>query len=128
RWVGYIKAKVTGTYTFHTRSDEGARLIIDGLIVIDYWNTCCRDCTGQIYLEAGKLYPIIYEMQEKTGGAAANYLDWEAPGLPRELVPTESLYAIAPPHSEPYAALPKPDVTRDTTQGLIGSYFNDPLG
>lgn len=128
RWIGYIKAKVTGTYTFHTRSDDGARLIIGGLIVIDYWNTCCRDFTGQIYLEAGKLYPIIYEMVEKTGGAAANYLDWEAPGLARELVPTENLYAIAPPHSDLYAAQPKPDVTRDTTNGLIGSYFNDALG
>jgi hypothetical protein len=121
RWVGYVKAPVTGTYTFHTRSDDGARLIINGLVILDYWGACCRDFTGTVFMEAGKLYPMVFEMHQGGGGAAANYVDWEAPGLSRELVPNEDLYAIAPP-----AALPRPDVTRDTTNGLIGYYYSDP--
>lgn len=121
RWVGYIKAPVTGTYTFYTRSDDGARVIIGGLIFIDYFGTCCREFSGTIYMEAGKYYPFVYEMQEGGGGAAANYLDWSAPGLDREAVPHEALYAIAPP-----TQLPKPDVSKDTTNGLIGYYYTQP--
>ncbi len=121
RWVGYIKPPVTGTYTFHARSDDGGRLIIGGLDFLDFWGACCNDFTGTIFLKADSLYPFIFEMHENVGGAAANYVDWEAPGLDRELVPNKALYAIAPPK-----ALPKPDVSQDTTHGLIGYYFNDP--
>lgn len=121
RWSGYIKAPVTGTYTFYTNSDDGARVIIGGLILIDYWGSCCREHSGTIFLEAGKLYPFVYDFREGGGGANAKYLDWEAPGLSRELVPHEAFYAIEPP-----AQLPKPDVSRDTTHGLIGSYYHDP--
>lgn len=121
RWVGYIKAPVTGTYTFYTQSDDGARVIIGGLIFIDYWGTCCREFSGKIYLEAGKLYPFVYEFREGGGGANAKYLDWEAPGLPRELVPHSAFYATAPP-----VQLPDPDVSKDTVHGLIGRYYHDP--
>lgn len=120
RWVGYIKAPVTGLYTFYTNSDDGARVIIDGLIFIDYWEECCSEHSGQIYLEAGKLYPFVYEFREGGGGANAKYLDWEAPGLSRELVPHSAFYAIEPPT---VPELPKPDISKDTLHGLVGYYY-----
>lgn len=122
RWTGYIKAPVSGTYRFYTRSDDGARVIIGGLVIIDYWGTCCSEYSGTIYMEAGKLYPFAYDFREGGGGAAVNYLDWSGPGLDRELVPHEAFYAIEPP-----AALPKPDVSRDTAHGLIGYYYTQPV-
>jgi hypothetical protein len=121
RWVGYIKPPVTGTYTFHANSDDGGRLIIGGLDFLDYWGTCCNDFSATIFLKADSLYPFVFEMHQGTGGANAKYVEWEAPGLPLELVPNSALYAIAPP-----VALPKPDVSRDTAHGLIGYYYNDP--
>lgn len=121
RWTGYIKVPKTGTYTFYTKSDDGARVMIDGLIIIDYWTTCCSEHTGTKYMEAGKLYPFAYDFREGGGGAAVNYLDWSGPDLDRELVPNSAFYAIEPPTS-----LPEPDITKDTTHGLVGYYYTQP--
>ncbi len=120
QWIGFIKAPFSGVYTFHTNTDDGSYLMINGLDIIDYWGSCCRDHSGQIYLDSGKLYPIIMGMHQGGGGANV-YLKWEAPGLALELVPNEALYAV-----NPSGYPPAPDVSKDTAHGLVGRYYNDP--
>lgn len=117
-WSGYIRAKVSGKYTFHMRSDDGGRLAINGFVFLDYWGSCCRDFTGTVYLEAGKLYPVQFWMHEGGGGAGANYMRWEADGLPLEDVPHENLYAI-----DPVIDFSDDLSKRDTSNGLIGRYY-----
>ncbi|HZE15236.1 MAG TPA: PA14 domain-containing protein, partial [Mycobacterium sp.] len=74
-----------GTYRFYVRVDDGARLWIDGQLVIDQWH----DSSPQTYsvyrtLSQGK-HDLRLEMYERTGGAAislwwdkaVNYPDWK---------------------------------------------------
>lgn len=37
RWSGSIEVSDTGVYVLRTRSDDGVRLWVDGLLVIDNW-------------------------------------------------------------------------------------------
>lgn len=91
RWTGQVLAPKTGTYTFKAETDEGARLWIDNLLVVDNWDNP-RDTydNGLIYLEAGKKYDIKYEYADKTGDASAQ-LRWSAAGLSEQVIPTSQL-------------------------------------
>ena len=64
-----------GSYIFHMRHDDGARLYIDNVLKIDAWTTCCVWETLQVQLAAGP-HNIRVEMFE-SGGAAHIGLWWE---------------------------------------------------
>jgi glucose/arabinose dehydrogenase len=95
RWTGQVRAKVTGTHTFITTSDDGVRLWVNNVQIINNWTDhAATENTGTIALTAGQLYDIRMEFYEN-GGAAVARLAWSAPGLARETVPTASLYPYA---------------------------------
>lgn len=93
RWTGYIKAPVTGDYTFKTYSDDGVKLSINGQSLIDRWGYVSLDYTisAPIHLEAGQLYPITLEHQQMPLYSAI-FLFWEAEGVPMGLVPESAFY------------------------------------
>ena len=39
RWTGQVEATATGNFRFQTRSDDGVRLWINGILVIDNWTS-----------------------------------------------------------------------------------------
>jgi hypothetical protein len=54
-----VQAQVSQTYTFHTTSDDGVRLWVDGKLIIDNWsNHAAMDNSGTIALTAGQRYNI----------------------------------------------------------------------
>lgn len=94
RWVGRIKAPVTGTYTFKTATDDGCRLWVNGQLIIDRWvNQGANPAwTGTIALTAGTIYEFEMHYFENYGGASA-LLSWSVPSLITETpVPMTSLY------------------------------------
>lgn len=93
RWEGQIQPLFSENYTFHIRSDNGRRLWIDNVLVIDKWiNDYDIDYTGQIQLEAGRKYDIKIEYFEDFGGANIRF-QWESPSQMLEVVPKSQLYA-----------------------------------
>jgi hypothetical protein len=91
RWTGQVQAKVTGTHTFYTVSDDGVRLWVNGVLVIDNWTDHPPvENSGTISLTAGQFYDIKMEFYENIGGAVAQLL-WSAPGLAKEVVPAGQL-------------------------------------
>ncbi len=90
RWIGEITIPESGDWTFTTRTDDGVRLWIDGVQLIDEW----ADQNSAYYsgvatgLVAGESYSIVMEMYESTGNARAE-LYWEGP--------VTTAYAIVPP-------------------------------
>src|SRR4029450_8527237 len=59
RWTGQVRAKVTGTYTFFTTSDDGVRLFVNGTQVINnFTDHAATENSGTIALTAGQLYDI----------------------------------------------------------------------
>lgn len=103
RWTGKIEAPESGTYTFFTDTDDGARLWVDGRLIIDKWKSRGeKEWAGEIRLESGRLYDIRMEQSEIKGRATARLL-WRGPGTAKQVVPSERLYL-------PGASLPPPDV------------------
>ncbi|CAG0989102.1 Anti-sigma-I factor RsgI3 [Anaerolineae bacterium] len=60
-------------YRFTLGHDDGARLWIDGNLLIDQWNTCCRTDTASIALSGA--HDLRVEMFD-AGGTANVQLVW----------------------------------------------------
>src|SRR6185436_12185536 len=95
RWTGRVRAKVTGTHTFWTQTDDGVRLFVNGVQLIDDWTDHgTTERSGTIALTAGQTYDIRMDFYDNLGAAVAKLL-WSAPGLPKEVVPQSQLYPYA---------------------------------
>jgi hypothetical protein len=106
RWTGQVQAAFSETYTFHTVSDDGVRLWVNGVALIDNWTDHApTENAGSIALVAGQRYDIRMEYYENGGGAVAR-LQWSSPSTPRQAVPTSRLYPAG-------------------GSGLRGEYFDD---
>jgi len=92
RWLGELVPKVTDTYTLMVTSDDGARLYLDGRLLVANWTTHSpTEDTATVRLEAGRRYAIKLEYYENSVPPAAIKLYWEAPSVPREYVPEQCL-------------------------------------
>lgn len=94
-WTGRIVPPRTGEYTFHLQSDDGARLWIDGQLVLDQFVERERQVDEvKIRMLVGKSYDIKYAFCDVYHHAVSR-LEWscEAAGIPRQLIPTEHLWA-----------------------------------
>jgi len=92
RWTGSVQAKVTGTHTFYTLSDDGARLWVNGQLLVDKWkNQSASTYYGTINLVAGQKYDVKLEYFDSGGKAVAKLL-WFATGFAREVIPTANLF------------------------------------
>jgi beta-glucosidase len=77
RWTGKIIPPETGTYNLGTRSDDGARLYLNGELIIDDWRDHGeKPNSKKVYLEKGKEYEIVFEYFDYILGASAR-LTWD---------------------------------------------------
>jgi len=71
RWVGRWTFAQAGRYRFHTLTDDGVRLWVDGQLIIDDWHDHpATERTGDILLSAGE-HEIRMEYYENRGFAVA---------------------------------------------------------
>ncbi len=95
RWSGQVRAKVTGTTTFYTTSDDGVRLFVNNVQVVNnFTDHSPTENSGTIALTAGTLYDVRMEYYENGGGAVAR-LAWSGPGLAKEFIPQTHLFPYA---------------------------------
>jgi hypothetical protein len=81
RWTGNIVATTSGSYTFETRTDDGVRLWVNNVLVINEWKDHApTNYTATVTLTAGEVIPIKMEYYESTGGAVAR-LRWSGPSF-----------------------------------------------
>lgn len=79
RWEGEILPETTGVYQIQTVSDDGARVWINGKLLIDEWQPQLPSAgLATVKLEAGRKYPIIVEYFQAGGGASIQ-LNWSTP-------------------------------------------------
>lgn len=92
RWTGKVQARHAGAHQFHSVSDDGVRLWVDGRLLIDNWTLHSQtEDTGSISLLPGRYYDIVMEYFDGTGTAVAR-LYWTQPGVPKEIIPPSQLY------------------------------------
>jgi MSHA biogenesis protein MshQ len=107
RWTGQVSAPSSGSYVFQTISDDGVRLSVNGVQIINNWTDhgTTTNNSSAVTLVTGQRYDIVLEYYERTGGAVAK-LNWRTPG-------TTTFVAI--PLTQLYAA----------PQGLLGQFFTN---
>jgi hypothetical protein len=112
RWTGQVQATLTGNYTFTTTADDGVRLWVNNVLVIDNWvdQGATSRTSAAIALVAGTKYDIRMEYYEHGGDAVAR-LQWTTPTQPLAAIPQSQLYPPAAPPAVP---------------GLTAQFFNDP--
>jgi hypothetical protein len=96
RWSGFVQPTYSQTYTFSTSSDDGIRLWVNGVQVINNWSDhSATTNTGTIALTAGVKYDIVLEYYEN-GGDAVSQLSWSSPTNPTSvIIPSTQLYSVA---------------------------------
>jgi len=92
RWTGALESQYSEPYTFTTNSDDGIRVWLDDVLIIDSWinQSPTLHSSPAINLVAGQRYGVRVEYYENTGGAAAQ-LFWQSPSTPRQIIPTGAL-------------------------------------
>jgi mono/diheme cytochrome c family protein len=94
RWSGRIEAPATGTYRFQTVSDDGVRVWVNGIQLINNWTAHAEttNTSGAISLTAGTRYNITVEYYEASGQSEIR-LRWLTPGNSSYVaVPVNRLY------------------------------------
>jgi glucose/arabinose dehydrogenase len=96
RWSGEIEAPTSATYTFTTVSNDGVRLWVNGIRIVNNWtNHGTTENTGTIALSGGRRYAIVMEFYEDTGNATARLL-WSTAAMARTVVPAARLFPSRP--------------------------------
>lgn len=116
RWSGNFRAPTTGTYQFQTQSDDGVRLWINNVLVIDNWgdHSVATDTSGNVSLVAGQSYPVKLEFYEN-GGVATIRLLWKLPG--------GSSFSVITTETEA-----NPDTSASCTIGCSSGLFGGAVG
>ena len=94
RWTGQVRPRYSEPYTFSTISDDGVRLWIDGLLVIDNWTDhAATEDVARVTLRAGHWHKIRLEYYQRFGAASIR-LAWASPSQRPETIPHDRLYSL----------------------------------
>jgi len=81
RWTGNVYFGSEGIYTFTLTVDDGARLWVDGGLLVDMWNgQAGQSASGSRFITLG-VHPVIMEYYENSGDARVG-LAWSSSGTP----------------------------------------------
>lgn len=91
RYTGRVVPRFGETYTFFVQSDEGVRLWVNNVLIIDNWVTqTATEKYGNITLTANTPVSIRLEYFENTGTASVR-LRWYSPSQYYQVIPTNRL-------------------------------------
>ena len=86
RWTGKLKAPESGKYTLGFTADDGARLYLDGKLLVDAWaSNPKKTATAEVVLEAGRSYDLRMEYFQYQRENIAK-LVWSYPGMTERLM------------------------------------------
>lgn len=114
RWTGILQAPVSGTYTFSAKVDDGIRVWVGNMLILDAWGLHdSEDFSGVIALDAGKKYDLRVEYFNGLREGEIHLL-WETPddkakysGHNFKIISSEFfsqtpvIQAVAPPPEKP---------------------------
>jgi N-acetylmuramoyl-L-alanine amidase len=96
RWTGQLAPRYSQTYSFHVRSDDGVRLWVNNVLLIDKWVAqSATEWSGTLAMVAGQKYDIRLEYFDGAGNALAE-LRWSSPSQVKQIIPTTQLFRPPP--------------------------------
>jgi hypothetical protein len=121
RWSGQVQPLYSQDYTFYDASDDGSRLWINGLLIVDHWVPQGITETASpttLSLVAGQKYDLVMEYFEQTSTAEV-HLRWSSASQLKQAIPMTQLYpATAPVQPKLSASV----VGTDLVLQWMGSY------
>jgi len=91
RFDGYVQVPTAGLYTFYTRSDDGSKLHIGNVEVVNNDGLHgAQERSGTLRLGAG-LHAITVTFIE-SGGGQELAVRWEGPGIAKQDIPSNALF------------------------------------
>lgn len=117
RWSGQVAAQFTESYTFHIEAGGGAKLWLDGQLILNQWND---HKPGEFYstvvpLTAGQRYDLRLEHASTNKDAKLRLL-WSSASQRKLPIPADALTPSRPTESS----------ARKPQHGLLGTYFSRP--
>ncbi|HUD49296.1 MAG TPA: PA14 domain-containing protein [Candidatus Baltobacteraceae bacterium] len=98
RWTGCVQPQYSEDYTFYTLSDAGARLWINGQLLINDWsNQSPAQASATIPMLAQQIYNIQMDYYYQDTGDAVAELSWSSPSTAFEVIPQSQLYPVTNP-------------------------------
>ena len=106
RWAGFVRAPVAGgaTWTFFIgvaaggNGGNGVRGWIDGVAVVNGWDGVAGggEVSGTVVLSgaSNSYYEVVVEYKA-VGGAYGCTLSWQNSGWPKQVLPSEFIYAAS---------------------------------
>jgi len=86
-----VTASFTQTYTFYTTSDDGSRLWVNNVEIINNWTDHLpTETSGTIALTAGTPVSIRLEYYDANGNASVS-MSWSSTSTPKAIIPTSAL-------------------------------------
>ena len=126
RWAGRLKPQFNESHTFQVIADDGARLWLDGKLIVDAWRELSgTNNSAPVALSAGRSYDIVMEYFEATKTATAKLL-WSSPSTPLQVIPSSQ---FSPP-SPPRAATSLAETRKSFPKGVLtwsGSFLATPV-
>jgi len=96
RWTGFLQPVKSEEYTLTLDVNDGARVWLDGKLILDAWDKPQSISSSVGRLEAGRNYPIKIEFRKgatlTTTGDWKIRLYWESLSTKREIIPTSQVY------------------------------------
>jgi alpha-L-fucosidase len=90
-FAGFIHIEKAGSYTFFLTTNDGSRLYVDDMMVINNDGLHpAAEVSRQLNLAEGYHSFLIRYFQE--GGTHHFQLEWQGPGFERQIVPASVLY------------------------------------
>lgn len=130
RWTGQIQAIESGAYFLRSRSDDGIRVWVNGVLQIDNWtiHTATYNYSGAIYLAAGQKVDIKVEYFENTNRSMMQ-LYWLRPGQTIYVaIPTSQLSSGAGTASQSFSSLGALATKPGTVMGFFAESNIAPVG
>ena len=91
RWRGKVTPRFSEMYTFHVISDDGVRLWIDDVLIIDdFRSRGTTETTGRIALTAGQAVSVRLEHFDDNSEATARLL-WSSASVPKQVISVTAL-------------------------------------
>lgn len=124
RWTGSLRASSTGAYQFQTSTDDGVRLWVNNVLVIDQWNdhSVTVHTSNSVNLVAGQSYPVRMEFYEN-GGYAVAQLRWNQP-TNSSFAPIDTEAGVIPDTSAS-CAVPVVTCNSGFIGGATGQYYSN---
>ena len=93
-WDGTVLSPEDGEYTFLVNSDDGIRLYVNNILIIDQWHDAdITEYSGVISLCKNKAYSFRLEYYEHYRNAAISVY-WKIPGQEKQLLSTPYLSTV----------------------------------